>query len=163
MEPRVIPSHDLECGKSTIAANNQRQSQQQHAVSQRGIRRHIPAGMTEEGPGAGPGVQKKHAPICFGFSSSLQSHHTPLGFRVKPLGAASGWHGREPGRGEPQLGTVLPCCQRAPAGTGVEGSSAFPSHTSAALPATGIWATGTRLHRPRVAVVFWHQLPPGWR
>jgi len=65
----VIPSRDLECGKSAIAANNQRQSRQQHAESQRGIRRHIPAGMTEEGPGAGPGVRKKHAPICFGFFS----------------------------------------------------------------------------------------------
>lgn len=91
-------------------------------------------------------MQKKHAPICFGFSPSLQGCHALLGFRVKTLGAASRWHGRELGQGEPRLGAALPCCQWGPAGTGVKGSSAFPSHASATLSTTGVWAMETQLH-----------------
>lgn len=142
----VIPSHDLECGKSAIAANNQRQSRQQHAARQRGIWTHIPAAMTEEGLGAGPGAQKKkHAPICFGFSPSLQSCPAPLGFRVKP------WVLQEDGTEGAGTRRALRG-QRCPAGTG---DKVPLSHLSRA-PVAGIWDTGTRLCRPRVAGPFCH-------
>lgn len=105
----AMPSRDPECGKSAIAANNQRQSRQQHAASQRGIWRRIPAGMTEEGLGAGPAAQKKklkkknnHAAICFGFSPSLRSCPAPLGFRVKPWVLQAGAR-RELGMGSAAL------------------------------------------------------------
>lgn len=82
----MIPRHEPECGKNAIAANNQRQSRQQHAARQRGIWRHIPEGMTEEGLGVKKKI-KKHSE--FFFPPSLQCCHTPPGFRVKLLGAAA--------------------------------------------------------------------------
>lgn len=142
----AIPSHDPECGKSAIAANNQRQSRQQHAASQRGIWRRIPAGMTGEGLGAGPGVQRKkkekkpqqpHAPICFGFCPSLQSCLALPGFRVKP------WVLQEGGTGGAGM-AALSCWHRG------QGQLCCPlSHLSHAP--FGIWDTGTR---PSVARPF---------
>lgn len=100
------PSHDLECGKSAIAANNRRQSRQQHAASQRGIWRRIPAGMTEEGLGAGPGEQKKNmlrfVLVFFSLSAELSR---PAWLSSKALGAA-GMEGARWAR------AALPCWHR---------------------------------------------------
>lgn len=63
--------------------------------TQRGIRRRIPAGMTEKGLGVQKRKKTQRAVVCFVllcfFPPPLQQHRTLLSFRVKLLHAA-GWH-----------------------------------------------------------------------
>lgn len=89
----MIPHHDPECGKNAIAANNQRQSQQQHA--ERNSEAHS---SRDDREGAGSAKKKENPSVlwfvlfCFAFSPPpLQQHRTLLSFRVKLLHAA-GWH-----------------------------------------------------------------------
>lgn len=68
----MIPHHDPECGKNAIAANNQRQSQQQHA--ERNSEAHS---SRDDREGAGSAKKKENPTRCGLFCFALLSPPPP--------------------------------------------------------------------------------------
>lgn len=147
----VIPSHDPECGKSAIAANNQRQKPAAaRSEPERNLETHS-SGDDRGGAGSWAGSEKKkrkkkkekkekkHAPICFGFCPSLQSCPAPPGFRVKPwccgrVEREEPWMGSSAPWGQGQLCCPLSHLSHAPCGIWAINDPCARSHPRGSAP-----------------------------